>query len=469
MRADRSGFRNLGIVPCLAFCLAVTATLATAQTAAPTVVRQSRPLSVDVDQAQMIQLPEAAKTVFVASPEIADVQVPTPNSFIVYGKKPGTTTVFAISESGATASFTVRVNRPVSEISATVHNAVPTAKLRVIGGPSGVTISGSVDSPRDAERVKAAAREFLGDKEAINFDVSVSQATQVTLKVQVAELSRTVDKELGVNWTALGNIGTIGKFPVFPALSFNVNNNTITPVPNANNPLNLGGNFGALITALDNQGLATILAQPTLTAISGETANFLAGGEFPIPVPQGNQVTTIEYKNFGVSVDFTPTVLDGNRMSIKVRPEVSELTQTGAITINGITVPALNVRRAETTVELGSGESFAIAGLFQDNGTNQVNGLPYLRDIPILGALFRSTSFQRNESELVIIVTPVIVRPTEHQADLHLPTDHFQFSSDLERILLGRLTARVSPVGPVAPNPPPTTLHLHGDAGFILE
>jgi pilus assembly protein CpaC len=168
-------------------------------------------------------------------------------------------------------------------------------------------------------------------------------------------------------------------------------------------------------------------------------------------------------------VDFTPTVLDGNRMSIKVRPEVSELTQTGAITINGITVPALNVRRAETTVELGSGESFAIAGLFQDNGTNQVNGLPYLRDIPILGALFRSTSFQRNESELVIIVTPVIVRPTEHQADLHLPTDHFQFSSDLERILLGRLTARVSPVGPVAPNPPPTTLHLHGDAGFILE
>jgi pilus assembly protein CpaC len=275
-------------------------------------------------------------------------------------------------------------------------------------------------------------------------------------------LSRTVDKQLGVSWSALGNIGTIGKFPVFPALTLNTNSNTTAPTTIGNNPLNnplsLGGTFGALINALDNEGLATILAEPTLTAISGETANFLAGGEFPIPVPQGNQVTTIQYKNFGVSVDFTPTVLDGNRISIKVRPEVSELTQTGAITINGTTVPALNVRRAETTVELASGESFAIAGLFQNNGTNSVDGLPFLKDVPILGALFRSTTFQRNESELVIIVTPVIVRPAEVPTALHLPTEGVQYSSDIERILLGRLTAT-----------PAATPHLQGAAGFILE
>jgi pilus assembly protein CpaC len=421
-------------------------------------LRQSRPIGIDADQARMIQLSEPAKTVFVANPDIADVQVPTPNSFLVYGKKPGTTTIFAISESGATTSYTVHVSRPAGEIAAAVHDAVPSANIHVTGTPEGVTISGSVNSPRDAERVKAAARAFLGDKETINFDVSVAQATQVTLHVQVAELSRTVDKQLGVSWSALGNIGTIGKFPVFPALTLNTNNNTTSPIGNANNPLNLGGTFGALINALDNEGLATILAEPTLTAISGETANFLAGGEFPIPVPQGNQVTTIQYKNFGVSVDFTPTVLDGNRISIKVRPEVSELTQTGAISINGTTVPALNVRRAETTVELGSGESFAIAGLFQNNGTNSVDGLPFLKDVPVLGALFRSTTFQRNESELVIIVTPIIVRPAEVPTAVHLPTEGFQFSSDIERILLGRLAAT-----------PAAMPRLRGAAGFMLE
>ncbi len=181
-------------------------------------------------------------------------------------------------------------------------------------------------------------------------------------------------------------------------------------------------------------------------------------------MPQGNQVTTIQYKNFGVSVDFTPTVLDGNRMSIKVRPEVSELTTVGAITINGTTVPALNVRRAETTVELGSGESFAIAGLFQNNGTNDITGLPWLGDVPILGALFRSTSFKRNESELVIIVTPVVVRPADQTNALHLPTEGVQFSSDIERILLGRLTPL-----PAAGIPAPVAgPHLRGSAGRVI-
>jgi pilus assembly protein CpaC len=185
-------------------------------------------------------------------------------------------------------------------------------------------------------------------------------------------------------------------------------------------------------------------------------------------VPQGNQVTTIQYKNFGVSVDFTPTVLDGNRMSIKVRPEVSELTTVGAITINGTTVPALNVRRAETTVELGSGESFAIAGLFQNNGTNDITGLPWLGNLPILGALFRSTTFQRNESELVIIVTPYVVKPADQANALRLPTEGLQLSSDIERILLGRLTAMPAD-GTTPPNNPATTPHLRGAAGFILE
>ena len=311
-------------------------------------------------------------------------------------------------------SYTVRVTRPVGEIAGAIRNAVPTAQVRVSGAPDGVTISGSVNSPRDAERLKAAARQFLGDKETINFDVGVNMATQVTLQVQVAEVSRTVDKALGVNWTALGNIGTLAKLAPFPALALNANGHTAAGDTAAGESAQPGRQLRcADHRTRCSQGLATILAEPSLTAISGETANFLAGGEFPIPVPQGNQVTTIQYKNFGVSVDFTPTVLDGNRISVKVRPEVSELTTVGAITINGTTVPALNVRRAETTVELASGESFAIAGLFQNNGTNDITGLPWLGDVPILGALFRSTTFQRNESELVIIVTPYVVRPAE--------------------------------------------------------
>jgi pilus assembly protein CpaC len=201
----------------------------------------------------------------------------------------------------------------------------------------------------------------------------------------------------------------------------------------------------------------TILAEPNLTATSGETANFLAGGEFPIPVPQGAQTVTIDYKRYGVSVDFTPTVLDGNRISIKVRPEVSQLDTTNEVTLDNVSVPALTVRRVDTTVELGSGESFAIGGLFQNNGTNQVQQLPGLGEVPILGALFRSSSFQKNESELVIIVTPFIVRPVSRVADLHVPLEGFQFSSDIERILRGRITA-------ARPGP-----RLYGPAGFMLE
>jgi pilus assembly protein CpaC len=436
----------------------------------PTALRQSTPLTVDADQAQVVQLRTPAKTVFVANPEIADVQVPTPTSFLVYGKKPGTTTIFAISEAGTTMSYTVRVTRPVGEIAGAIRNAVPNAQVRVSGAPDGVTISGSVDSPRDAERLKAAARQFLGDKETINFDVGVNIATQVTLRVQVAEVSRSVNKALGVNWTALGNVGTLAKLAPFPALSLNANASTAlaTSLLGNPNPLNLGGNFGALITALDSQGLATILAEPSLTAISGETANFLAGGEFPIPVPQGNQTTTIEYKKFGISVDFTPTVLDGNRISVKVRPEVSQLSTVGALKLDSVEVPSLTVRRAETTVELGSGESFAIAGLFQNNGQNNITGLPWLGNLPILGALFRSTTFQRNESELVIVVTPYVVKPTEQANALHLPTEGLRFSSDIERILLGRLTA--APVeGAPSPTSPSTAPHLRGSAGFMLE
>src|ERR1700722_10227319 len=365
------------IVLPLAIAIAAVPVAGVAQNVAKPAIRQSVPLSIEADKAQLVQLPESARTVFVANPEIADVQVPTPTSFLVYGKKPGATTVFTISDTGVTSSYGVTVSRSTDEIAAAVHGAVPDARVSISAASNGITISGSVNSPRDAERIKAAARAVVGDKDIVNLNMGINAATQVTLRVRIAEVSRTVSKSLGVNWSALANIGTIGKLAGFPALAVNANANSAVGLALPGNQLNLGGNFNAVITALNQEGLATILAQPYLTTISGETASFLAGGEYPIPVPQGLQVVTIEYKRFGISLDFTPTVLDGNRISIKVRPEVSQLSTVGQLTLDGVSVPALTVRRAETTVELGSGESFVIAGLFQNNGQNQISGLPW--------------------------------------------------------------------------------------------
>jgi pilus assembly protein CpaC len=442
-------------------------------------IRQSPRIALDTDNAQLIQLSEPAKTVFVANPDIADIQVPTPTSVLVYGKKVGTTTVFAISETGLTTSYSIRVSRPTSELLAALRREVPSARVTVTAAPDGITLSGHAGSPRDAEKLKAVAKQFLDEKQSLNFEVAVDAATQVTLRVRVAEVSRNINQALGVNWGALLNNGSLavgmltGRAPTSGVFGDFVRSATGSTTTYGSIGVGYRGNGGqvnvsALIDALDQQGLATILAEPNLTATSGETANFLAGGEFPIPVPQGNQTVTVDYKRYGISVDFTPTVLDGNRISIKVRPEVSQLTTIGNLQLNGVEIPALTVRRVETTVELGSGESFAIAGLFQNNGTNQLQALPGLGDTPILGALFRSTTFQRNESELVIIVTPFIVRPVSRAADLHVPTEGFQFSSDIERILMGRVAAArpqaSAPTSAAQPAP-----RLQGQAGFMLE
>jgi pilus assembly protein CpaC len=453
-------FRFVSAVVVVAILLMPTAGMA--QTTGITV---SAPITLEVDKAQLIQLPQPAKTVFVANTDIADVQVPTPQSFLVYGKKPGTTSVFAISDNGASSSFTVRVTRAVSDIAAAMHNAVPDGHFNVTSAPDGVTITGSVNSPRDAELVKAAAKQYLGDKETINFDLTVAAPTQVTLRVQIAEVSRTVSRSLGVNWSALGTIGSIA---ALPALTLNANLDPIVCVGTAGT-ICPSANFNGVINALNSEGLATILAEPTLTAISGETANFLVGGEYPIPVPQGAQIVTIEYKSYGISLDFTPTVLDDNRIDIKVRPEVSQLTNVGAATLDGVTVPALTTSRADTTVELASGQSFAIAGLFQNNGQNQIQSIPGIGDVPILGALFRSSTFQRNESELVIVVTPYIVRPVSRPGDLLLPTQGLHYSSDLERILLNRLTARSPQAPATTPISRTSEPRLQGAAGFMLE
>jgi pilus assembly protein CpaC len=436
-------------------------------------------LALDIGEAKIIPIGKHAVTIFIADPAIADLQVPhgpDDRKFVIYGRKAGVTTVFTITHSGHVSSYLVTVKHPVEELATALSNAVPSAHVNATSTPNGITVTGTVDSPRDAERLKTTAKEFLGEKAALDFNVGVVSATQVNLRVRVAEVSRSADKEFNFNWGALYNSGSMA-IGLLTGRAQQVTSGSgfsgFSPSPANLDSFgvahqNGGTNVTGLIDALVTEGLVTVLAEPNLTAISGESASFLAGGEFPVPVPQGLAQVTIEWRKYGVSLEFTPFVLDAHRLSIKVHPEVSELTTVGSVVIGGTTVPGLTVRRAETTIELASGQSFAIAGLFLNNGSAQIARFPWLGDVPVLGALFRSTSYQHNESELVIIVTPYIVQPIAQSSDVHLPTEGVVYASDLERILLGRMTSRHPQAGRGAPAASPTP-HLKGDAGFMLE
>jgi pilus assembly protein CpaC len=270
-------------------------------------------------------------------------------------------------------------------------------------------------------------------------------------------MSRTVIRDLGINWQALGSIGR------FTANFSTANSLAATLAGTAANQLQLGSpDVNAIIDALAQDNLARILAEPNLTALSGQPASFLDGGEFPIPVGQQNNQVTIEFKQYGVKLDFVPTVLASGRIDLHVSPEVSELTTQGAVQLTAanasLQIPALTVRRAETTVELGSGQSFAIAGLLEDAITHGTSAVPGIGEIPVLGALFRSDSFQRQQTELVVIVTPFVVRPVDDPTALHLPDEHYRVPSDFERLLQLRQVG----AGPAAAAVP-------GDAGFILQ
>jgi pilus assembly protein CpaC len=307
--------------------------------------------------------------------------------------------------------------------------------------------------------------------------MQVQAPNQVNLRVRIAEVSRDIIKQFGVNWGA-GGAGpghfafglATGTGSLAPASGVGFQP-SVSQVSGANELaaafMTHGVDLNVLIDALDSEGLVTVLAEPNLTAISGAPASFLAGGEFPIPVPQGLNVTTIDYKKFGVSLSFVATITDGGRINLVVKPEVSELSTDGAITLNDITVPSLTTRRTETTVDLASGQSFAIAGLLQNNVTQNIQKFPGLGSVPVLGALFRSDKFERNESELVVIVTPYIVSPTTKK--LMSPTDGYVAASDIRQLATGA-DYTPQPVRQVAAQQTSPPGHgLIGPVGFDLK
>jgi pilus assembly protein CpaC len=344
---------------------------------------------------------------------------------------------------------------------------------------AGASLRGNFVTPDAAYNAKLAAEANLGEGQKLRTEGKILSSTQVTLRVRFAEVARSVEKALGFNWNNAIKAGqfTIGQVMGREAFTGGV----FSPNSSSTGSIFVSGSAGgfstqAVIDALSDEGLVTLLAEPTLTAMSGEPASFLAGGEFPIPIAQPGGVGTaatisVEYKDYGVSLSFVPTVIASNRISLHVKPEVSQLISSGpgSIEISGLTIPGLSVRRAETTLELGSGESFAMAGLLQNTTSTDVQKMPGLGDLPVLGPLFRSSSFQRNETELVVIVTPYITQPIADPRSIRLPTDGLAPANDIDMILRGRVAAR---------NPSPsdgTTAasadapHLAGNAGFDIE
>ncbi len=424
-----------------------------------------REIKIYVSNGELIQLSAPAAKMFVADPNIADIQVPSPDRVFIYGKKPGRTAFFALRADGSKSDvFELKVTYNTADLNRFLKLETGDLPVSIQEVPQGVLLNGVVPTSEIAERVRAVAARLAGDGNPLINNLRLSGSTQVSIHVRIAEISRSVIKNLGVNWSAVSSAGVfsfgLAQSGGTSALAGTALSQTTSAFTNRRT------NITAVVDALAQDGLVSILAEPTLTAISGEKASFLAGGEFPIPVVQGTNTSavSVDFRKFGVSLEFTPTVLSDRLISLYVKPEVSDLSAEGAVNLNGFQIPAISTRRTETTVQLGSGESLVIGGLIQNRFSTDLSKLPGAGDIPILGALFRSSQFQKKESELIIIVTPFIVRPVDNPASLSLPTNTVAPSSDLERILQGRIARQQ---GGSTTNPP--AVKLKGDAGFILK
>lgn len=451
---------------CLAASIALTG-LSSGALNAPAYAQSStkakEQVILSIGRGELISLPGKITDIFIADESVADVQVKNSRQLYVFGKAGGETTLYASNASGEVVySATIRVGSNIDSIDQVLTLAMPNAKINVATVNGLVLLTGTVAAPSDVAEAERLIQAFVGENIQVISRLKTATPLQVNLQVRIAEVSRSLMKNIGANLQTADSTGgfqfglTSGGNPVAPpttngAVGVGAAAGTTSPfVVDAvgNTTLaGLGRLFGVDVASAfdlaETTGLVTTLSQPNLTALSGETAEFLAGGEFPIPIAQGLGQTTVEFRNFGVSLAYTPTVLDNGRISLRVRPEVSELSASGSVTLNGFTIPGLTVRRAETTVELGSGQSFMIAGLLSNNVQDTVNKAPGLGDVPILGNLFKSTSFQRGETELVIIVTPYLVKPVNAN-DIVLPTDAFQNANDAQRLLLNQETDGIS-------------------------
>lgn len=463
----------------LAACLAATpvaapAQVSTSSTAAPV-------LQVNTGRGRLVTLSRPMTDLFIADDGVADVQVRSPTQLYVFGKKTGETTISATARGGAVVyAATVRVGNNLDSIGQMLSLAMPDAKIVATPMNGLVLLTGTVAAPQDAAEAERLVQAFVGDSSKVLSRLKTATPMQVNLSVRIAEVSRSFVKNIGVNIASLDQSGGFkfglsrgrsagGSSQYVPggslANGFATGGGTLVTQGNGSTLAAAGRLLGLdLLGSLDlgeTIGQVSTLANPNLTALSGETATFLAGGEIPIPISQGLGAVSVEYKSYGIGLSYTPTVLSDGRISLRVRPEVSQLSFQGAVQINGTTIPALTTRRAETTLELGSGQSMVIGGLLSNDNQNSIEKTPGLGDVPILGALFRSNGWRRSETELMIVITPYLVKPVNNPGDIALPTDGYRAPSDAQRILLGELGSGVTggkrPVptmaGPNAPMP----------------
>lgn len=475
------------VAPCICLMLALAGMLGPQMVSQATAAdlinieadETSRIVRIGLNKSIIVRLPVAARDVLVSGPKTVDAVVRSARTVYLMGLAVGQTNVFFFDKDGRQIlSLDVAVERDTQILRQTLKRLIPGSTIRIESMNDSIILTGSVASAQQSRMAKDIAARFIAPSDGITDADHASAARvvnmltivgkdQVMLKVTVAEMQRTVLKQLGVDLDAALDIG-----------STVLNLASINPFTLANGVLSgtqadistsFGGNtVGAVIRALERNGLLRTLAEPTLTAVSGETANFLAGGEFPIPVGADDDGISIEFKPFGVGLGFTPIVLTEGRINLKVSTEVSELTTEGfslgaANTNASITIPGLRVRRANTTVEIPSGGSLVMAGLIQESTKQNLNGVPGIKDVPVLGSLFRSRDYESEETELVVIITPYIVEPVGRD-QLTTPDEQFNTATDRQTILFGRLNKVYGVNG--GDNPDGT---YHGSVGFIVE
>ncbi len=487
---------------------------------------QSSPhrIKLGLNKSMFVELPRDVREVMVSNPSQIQAVMKSSTSAYLIGKEPGEANILFIDQHGKQiATLEVTIERDLSALQALIRRLIPGSRVTVETIGENVVLTGRVRTPIDATRASEIVNSFLGTSDSgatnaaaagaaavtinnssssgggagsasagpsrvINM-ITVEGREQVLLKVSVVEMQRNIMKQFGVDLAALINSGNFAfaalsslPFPIAGALgaaapfltnaAANAANGSGAGFPagasGTNATLGLGWQTGnsraqSVLRALEENGLLRTLAEPSLTTISGETANFLAGGEFPIPVAQELNQISVEFKKFGIGLSFTPVVMSEELISLKISTEVSELSNEGAVILDSIAIPALKVRRAETVVELPSGGSLVIAGLLSDQSRQAISGYPGLKNLPVIGTLFRSRDFQKRETELVIVVTPYVVKPVARQ-QLAMPDDGFAWASDLKSDLMGqmnRIYGRDPERAPVGA--------FTGDVGFIVE
>ncbi|MEQ1648447.1 MAG: type II and III secretion system protein family protein [Hyphomicrobiaceae bacterium] len=480
----------------------------------------TKKITLGVGRSMMVQFPMELRDVMIADPTKVDAIVQSSDRVFLVARGAGSTNAFFFDAQGnQVMTLEIAIGSDLSALDNLVKRLIPSSNVRTDLAGTAIVLMGSVRTPGDAAKAADIAAQFASanknltgtgwssssstiggvttwnstfnngsdgksDKKVINL-LTIEGEDQVMLKVQVAEVQRSILKQFGVNFAANLSVGNFNLLPqtnnTMPITSSTLGSigQAGSNIATAGNPCNIslpgvtnsgmsahwsaGGNcIGATMRALERTGLVRTLAEPNLTAVSGETAKFLAGGEYPVPVSADNGTIGIQFKEFGVGVAFTPVVLSEGRISLKIDTQVSELTNEGALTLSGIQIPSLKKRAAMSTVELPSGGSIVMAGLISESTRQNVEGLPGAKDIPILGALFRSRDYQQSETELVIIVTPILVRPTA-ESKLAKPDDGLAPASDLKANFLGHLNrvygkSRHMPDG-----------GLKGDYGFIVD